>query len=118
MSEQARGAVLESLIVKVRAAAPPGQRGPQIVAMTATASNLSAVADWLGAVLESIMGKDARPGISSNSSVSLKSNSFSMILEPLILASRVLDGLKENIIGGIRSESTRVEGILKILFPS
>jgi len=27
---------------------------------------------------------DGRPGISSNSSVSLKSNSFSMILEPLI----------------------------------
>ena len=34
---------------------------------------------------------DGRPGISSNSSVSPKSNSFSMILEPLILASRVLD---------------------------
>ena len=31
------------------------------------------------------------PGISSNPSTSLKSNSFSMILEPLILASRVLD---------------------------
>ena len=30
---------------------------------------------------------DGRPGISSNSSVSLKSNSFSMFLEPLILAS-------------------------------
>ena len=38
-------------------------------------------------VLESI---DGRPGISSNPSPSLKSNSFSMILEPLILASRVL----------------------------
>ena len=31
------------------------------------------------------------PGISSNPSTSLKSNSFAMILEPLILASRVLD---------------------------
>ena len=35
--------------------------------------------------------EDGRPGISSNPSTSLKSNSFSMILEPLILASRVLD---------------------------
>jgi len=35
--------------------------------------------------------EDGRPGISSNSSVSPKSNLFSMILEPLILASRVLD---------------------------
>ena len=34
---------------------------------------------------------DGRPGISSNPSTSPKSNSFSMILEPLILASRVLD---------------------------
>jgi len=40
---------------------------------------------------ESITGKDGRPGISSSPSPSLKSNSFSMILEPLILASRVLD---------------------------
>jgi len=47
---------------------------------------------WSVTVLESIMGKDGRPGISSNSSVSLKSNWLSMILEPLILkASRVLD---------------------------
>jgi hypothetical protein len=34
---------------------------------------------------------DGRPGISSNPSTSLKSNSFFMIFEPLILASRVLD---------------------------
>ena len=34
---------------------------------------------------------DGRPGISSEPSTSLKSNSLSMILEPLILASRVLD---------------------------
>ena len=34
---------------------------------------------------------DGQPGISSNLSTSLKSNSFSMILEPLILATRVLD---------------------------
>jgi len=34
---------------------------------------------------------DGRPGISSNPSPSPKSNSFSMILEPLILASRVID---------------------------
>ena len=42
------------------------------------------------AVLESITGLGG-PGISSNPSTLLKSNSFSMILEPLILASRVLD---------------------------
>ena len=41
-------------------------------------------------VLESITGLGG-PGISSNPSTLLKSNSFSMILEPLILASRVLD---------------------------
>ena len=35
--------------------------------------------------------EDGRPGISSNPSILLKSNSFPMILEPLILASRVLD---------------------------
>jgi hypothetical protein len=34
---------------------------------------------------------DGRPGISSNPSTSPQSNSFSMILEPLILASQVLD---------------------------
>ena len=44
----------------------------------------------LRAVLESITGL-GQPGISSNPSTSLKSSSFSMILEPLILASRVLD---------------------------
>jgi len=38
----------------------------------------------LWAVLESIAGEDGRPGISSNPSTSPKSNSFSMILEPLI----------------------------------
>ena len=42
------------------------------------------------AVLESITGLGG-PGISSNPSTLLKSNSFFMILEPLILASRVLD---------------------------
>jgi len=35
--------------------------------------------------------EDGRPGVSSNPSTSPKSNSFSMILKPLILASRVLD---------------------------
>jgi len=47
---------------------------------------------WIGfsSVLESITGLGG-PGISSNPSTLLKSNSFSMILEPLILASRVLD---------------------------
>ena len=60
---------------------------------------------------------DGWPGISSNSSVSLKSNSFFMILEPLILASRVLGNYKP-FMGEIRSESARVEGILKSLFPS
>ena len=42
------------------------------------------------AVLESITGRRP-PGISSNPTTSPKSNSFSVILEPLILASRVLD---------------------------
>ena len=42
--------------------------------------------DEFWAVLESITGL-GRPGISSNPSTSLKSNSFSMILEPLIFAS-------------------------------
>ena len=42
------------------------------------------------AVLESITDLGG-PGISSNPSTLLKSNSFSMIIEPLILASRVLD---------------------------
>ena len=53
---------------------------------------------------------DGRPAISSNPSTSLRSNSFSMIVEPLILASRVLDDCKK-IIWEIRSKSTRVEGI-------
>jgi len=61
---------------------------------------------------------DGRPGISSNSSVSLKSNSFTMILEPLIQSFPSSRRLTKKIIGDIRSESTRVEGILKSLFPS
>ena len=44
------------------------------------------LADALGAVLESTTGL-GRPGISSSPSALLKSNSFSIILEPLVLAS-------------------------------
>ena len=51
-----------------------------------------------------------RPGISSNPSTSLKSNAFSMILEPLIQSFPSSRRLKR-FFWGIRSESTRGEGI-------
>ena len=54
MSESQRGAVLESFLVKLLLARPAadGRRGdPQIVAMTATASNLPELAAWLRASL-------------------------------------------------------------------
>ena len=54
MSESQRGAVLESLLVKLLLARPAadGRRGdPQVVAMTATASNLPELAAWLRASL-------------------------------------------------------------------
>ena len=69
--------------------------------------------DQCHAVLESTTGL-GRPGISSSPSTSLKSNSFSMILEPLVLASRVLDDCKK--LSGNSFRNNRVEGIFKSLF--
>jgi len=59
-------------------------------------------------VLESTTGRRPAWDISSSPSTSLKSNSLSMILEPLILASRILDGLKKYYWGNsFRKHSSR-----------
>ena len=73
---------------------------------------------WFQHVCDSVENNHwfRRPGISSNPFTSLKSNSFSMILEPLVLASRVLDDCKK--LSGNSFRNNQVEGILKRLFRS